>query len=149
MVGGRQQCRLFFAQHTRWFHELSERTIDIEKREEGAWVKDPPEWPGLELKVRGAGNRTGQVAAEARNAVPQADRRHFVRKIACASREFAARYRCSTGAASSDDGNPEPFTNYPPGVFDRRAMPFVYAVMWAANTVAEQRQDEIEDDAKN
>ena len=27
--------------------KLSERTIDIEKREEGAWVKDPPEWPGL------------------------------------------------------------------------------------------------------
>jgi hypothetical protein len=23
-------------------------------------VKDPPEWPGLELKVRGAGNRDGR-----------------------------------------------------------------------------------------
>ena len=46
---GRQQCRPFSfgATNHKGVMKLSERTIDIEKREEGAWVKDPPDWSAL------------------------------------------------------------------------------------------------------
>jgi hypothetical protein len=37
--------------------KLSDRKIDLKKREDGAWVSDIPEFMDLELKVRGSGNK--------------------------------------------------------------------------------------------
>jgi hypothetical protein len=137
--------------------KLSERTIDIEKREEGAWVKDPPEWPGLELKVRGAGNRDwSRLQQKLESAVPRKrkvdgiflDPEDRLRIQRILLRDTAL---LDWRGIEDDAGNPEPFTKEAANKYltEPRYEPFVYAVMWAANTVAEQRQDEIEDDVKN
>ena len=37
--------------------KLSERKINVQAREDGAWVTDIPEFLDVELKVRGVGNK--------------------------------------------------------------------------------------------
>lgn len=135
--------------------KLSERKIDPVKREEGAWVKDIPEWDDLRLKVRGVGNKDWAKREQALiQAVPRA------RRINGLSRDDRDRINATLlldhalidwRGPEDDEGKPEPYskelaTKY---LTTPEYEPFRDAVMWAANVVAERGLAEIEADAKN
>lgn len=40
---------------------IKDQAISVEVREQGDWVENIPEWPGLRLKTRGIGNKDWRV----------------------------------------------------------------------------------------
>ncbi len=135
--------------------KLSERKIDPKKREEGAWVKNIPEWQDLELKVRGSGNRDWSRMEQALiNAVP---RKRRMNGLDAEDRERINGILLLNTALldwkgiEDDAGNPEPYSKEVAKKYLMQAEfePFRNAVLWAATVVAEQGQSEIEEDAGN
>ena len=135
--------------------KLSDRKIDTKKREEGAWVKDIPEFLDLELKVRGAGNKDwAKLEQKLIQAVPRQRRTNGL--------EAEDRLRINGilvrdtslldwRGIEDDEGKPEPYSKVAAGKYltDPQYEAFVYACVWAANVVAEQGIAEVEQDAKN
>jgi hypothetical protein len=135
--------------------KLSERKINVQAREDGAWVKDIPEFLDVELKVRGVGNKDwARMEQKLIAAVPRQ------RRVNGLEPEDRLRINgilirdCSLldwkGIENGND-EPEPYSKEAANKYltDPQYEAFVWACMWAANTVAEQRQEEIEQDAKN
>ena len=134
---------------------LSDRKIDLKKREEGAWVKDIPEFMDVELKVRGVGNKDwARMEQKLIAAVPRQ------RRINGLEPEDRLRINgilirdtslLDWKGIENGTGEPEPYSKEAANKYltDPEFEAFVWACLWAANTVAEQRQEEIEQDAKN
>lgn len=135
--------------------KLSERKIDPAKREDGAWVKDIPEWDELRLKVRGIGNKDWAKRSQALvQAVPRA------RRVNGLLRDDADRINgillldhalIDWRGLEDDEGKPEPYSKDLAKKYltQPEYEPFRDAVMWAASVVAERGTAEIEADAKN
>lgn len=135
--------------------KLSERKIDLQKREEGAWVTDIPDWQGLSLKVRGSDNKDwARMENKLWNAVPRArkingrDPEDVERINAILLRETSL---LDWRGVDDDDGKPEPYSKTAADKYltPLEMEPFRRAVMWAAVMVAEIGRAELEDDAKN
>jgi len=135
--------------------KLSDRKIDLRKREEGAWVKDIPEFMDVELKVRGVGNRDwARMEQKLIAAVPRQRRvnglepedRLRINGILIRDTSLLDWRGIENGTGESEPYSKEAANKY---LTDPEFEAFVWACMWAANTVAEQRQEDIEQDAKN
>lgn len=135
--------------------KLSERKIDMKKREEGAWVKDIPDWLDLELKTRGAGNKDWArmeqkliLAVPRQRRVNGLDPEDRLRINGILVRDTAL---LDWRGIEDDDGKPEPYSKAAANKYltDPQYEAFVYACVWAANAVAEQGVAEVEQDAKN
>jgi hypothetical protein len=135
--------------------KLSDRKINLKKREEGAWVKDIPEFEDVELKVRGVGNRDwARMEQKLIAAVPRQ------RRLIGLEPEDRLRINgilirdCSLldwRGIENGTGAAEPFSKEAANKYltNPEYEAFVWACVWAANVVAEQGQEEIEADAKN
>lgn len=135
--------------------KLSERKIDLKMREDGAWVKDIPDWDDLKLKVMGTGNKTWAKREQALiSAVPRARRMNGLQKE---DRDringILLRDHCLLDwrGVEDEEGKPEPFSKEAANKYltSPEYEPFRDAVLWAASYVAERGQAEIEEDAGN
>jgi len=136
--------------------KLSDRKINVQAREDGAWVKDIPEFLDVELKVRGVGNRDwARMEQKLNAAVPRQRKVNGLLQPDDRLRVYGILLRDTSlldwKGIEDDSGNPEPYSKEAANKYltDPQYEAFVWACMWAANTVAEQRQEEIEQDAKN
>jgi len=135
--------------------KLSDRKIDLQKREEGAWVSSIPDFEDLELKVRGIGNKDWArmeqklIAAVPRqrriNGLEPEDRRRINAILIrdCSLLDWRG--------MENGNGEPEPYSKEAADKYltNPEYESFVWACIHAASVVADQRQEEIEDDAKN
>jgi hypothetical protein len=147
---------VFFAQHNDGgFMRLSDRKIDLKKREEGAWVTDIPEFMDVALKVRGSGNKDwARMEQKLIAAVPRQRRvnglepEDRLRINGILVRDTSL---LDWRGIENGDGTAEPYSKQTAGKYltDPQYEAFVWACVWAANVVAEQGRDEIEQDAKN
>ena len=135
--------------------KLSDRKIDLQRREEGAWVKDIPEFMELELKVRGSGNKDWARMEQKRIAAVPRQRRVNGLEPEDRLRINAILVRDTSlldwRGIENGTGEPLPYSKEVANTYltDPQYEAFVWACVWAANVVAEQGQAEIEDDAKN
>lgn len=135
--------------------KLSERKIDPKKREDGAWVKEIPEWDDLKLKTRGVGNKDWAKREQALiQAIPRARRMNGL------SPDDRARINgillrdhgvTDWRGLEDDDGKPESYSKELANKYltEPEYEPFRDAALWAATVVAERGLAEIEEDAKN
>ena len=134
---------------------LSDRKIDLKKREEGAWVTDIPEFMEVALKVRGSGNKDwARMEAKLIAAVPRQRRVNGLEPEDRLRINGTLVRECSLldwDGIDDDEGNPQPFSKEAASKYltDPQYEAFVWACVWAANVVAEQGQEELEQDAKN
>lgn len=157
MAGGRQQCRPFYSDaiNHKGVMKLSDRKIDLQKREEGAWVKDIPEFGDLELKVRGQGNKAwARMEQKLIAAVPRQRRANGLDPEDLLRINATLVHKCSLldwRNMENGDGTEEPYSEEAAKkyLYDPQYELFVGACIYAARVVAEQNQVEIEDDAKN
>jgi len=135
--------------------KLSDHKIDLKKREEGAWVTDIPDFLDLALKVRGSGNKDwARMEAKLIAAVPrqrrvnglEPDERLRINSILVRETSLLDWRGIENGT-----GEPLPYSKEAANKYltDPEYEAFVWACIWAANVVAQQGQDEIEQDAKN
>jgi len=135
--------------------KLSDRKIDLQKREQGAWVSDIPEFMDLELKVRGSGNKDwARMEQKLIAAVPRQRRVNGLEPEDRLRINAILVRDCSLldwRGIENGDGAAEPYSKEAANKYltDPQYEAFVWACVWAANVVAEQGQAEIEDDSKN
>lgn len=130
--------------------------IDVEKLEQGAWVDNIPEMGGLRLKTRGQNNRDWRrLQTKLIAAIPRQKRLGALdpdegdRITAILLRDTAL---LDWDGIDGPDGNPLPFSKEQ--VFEYLTNPaygrkFLLAATYAAENVAEQREEEAEQDSKN
>jgi hypothetical protein len=130
--------------------------IDIERLEQGAWVDNIPEMGELRLKTRGAENRDWRkLQAKLIAGIPRQKRLNLLDPDE-ADRISAILLRDTAlldwdGIVDAED-NPVPFSKEQAfeyltnKAYGRR---FLLAATYAAQFVAEQREEEAEQDAKN
>jgi hypothetical protein len=136
--------------------KMSAIAIDPNRRELGAWVKDIPDLPGVELKVRGSD------CAEARKLrtvlIEQIPRARRLRgRIAQEDRdeiETAVLHRVllqDWRGIEDDDDKPEAYSKDKALAYltDPRFTTFRNGVIWATNVVAEDQEAGTEADAGN
>jgi hypothetical protein len=135
--------------------KLSERRIDLKKREEGAWVTDIPDMGDLKLKVRGTGNKDwARMEQKLIAAVPrqrrlnglEAEDRLRINGILIRDCSLLDWRGMENGDGQSEPYSREAATKY---LTDPELEAFVWACLYAANVVAEQGQAEVEADSKN
>jgi hypothetical protein len=135
--------------------KLSDRKINLQKREEGAWVTDIPEFMDVALKVRGAGNKDwARMESKLIAAVPrqrranglEAEDRLRINGILVRDTSLIDWRGIENGT-----GEPLPYSKEMANKYltDPEYEAFVWACVWAANVVAEQGREEIEQDAIN
>jgi len=135
--------------------KLADRKIDLKKREEGAWVKDIPEFMDVELKVRGVGNKDwARMEQKLIAAVPRQRRTNGLEpedRLRINGILIRDTSLLDWRGIENGTGEPEPYSKEAANKYltDPQYEAFVWACLWAANTVAEQREEEVEHDAKN
>lgn len=130
--------------------------IDLEKLEQGAWIGDLPEMGPLRLKTRGSNNRDWRkLQAKLIAAVPRQKRvgsldpDEFDRITAILLRDTAL---LDWDGLEDPEGNPLPYSKEQ--AFEFLTNPaygrkFLVAAVQAADTVADIREEDAEQDAKN
>lgn len=131
--------------------------IDVEKLEQGAWVDNIPEMGALRLKTRGSNNRDWRrLQNKLIAAVPRQKRMagsmdpdEFDRITAILLRDTAL---LDWDGLEDLDGKPLPYSKEQ--AFEYLTNPeygrkFLAAAIHAADMVAEQREEDAEQDAKN
>lgn len=135
--------------------KISERRIDLQKREQGAWVGDIPEWQGVRFKVRGVGNKDwARLEARLINAVPRQQR---INGLEPKERDRINALLLSETSLmdweglEDDNGTPLPFSKELAVQYltNPEYEPFRQAVMLAANIVADRDRGEVEAIAGN
>ena len=135
--------------------KLSDLAIDLKIREEGDWVRDLPGYGELELKVRGSGNKDwARMEQKLLAAVPRQRRKNGLEPDDRLRINALLCCECSLldwRGIDDQDGNPVPYSKELAKKFltDPQYENLVTACLVAASLVAEQRKEEIEDDAKN
>ena len=135
--------------------KLSDHKIDLKKRDEGAWVKDIPDFMDLELKVRGSGNKDwARMEAKLIGAVPRQRRANGLEpedRLRINSILVRETSLLDWRGIENGTGEPLPYSKEAANKYltDPEYEAFVWACVWAANVVAQQGHDEIEQDAKN
>lgn len=130
--------------------------IDIEKLEQGAWVGDLPEMGGLRLKTRGSNNRDWRklqskliAAVPRQKRIGSLDPDEFDRITAILLRDTAL---LDWEGLENVDGTPLPYSKeqaYEYLTNPEYGRKFLAAAIYAADMVAEQREEDAEQDAKN
>lgn len=130
--------------------------IDIEKLEQGAWVDNIPEMGSLRLKTRGSNNRDWRrmqnkliAAIPRQKRVGNLDPDEFDRVTAVLIRDTAL---LDWDGLENTDGSPLPFSKEQAYEFlsnPAYGRKFLTAAIYAADMVAELREDEMEQDSKN
>ena len=134
---------------------LSDRKINLQVREEGGWVKDIPEFGDLELKVRGSGNKDwAKLEQKLIAAVPRQRRANGLEsedRLRINGQLILNTSLLDWRGMENGDGTPEAFSKEAAKKYltNPEYEAFVWACVWAAGIVAEQKQSEVEDDAKN
>jgi hypothetical protein len=136
--------------------KISDRAINPTMREEGAWIKNIPEWDGLKLKVRGSGNKDWDALQDTLiRAIPR--KRRMVGGLEATDRKringllLLNTSLLDWSGLDDAEGRPEPYSKE----LARKYLttpefePFMDAVLWAANMVAEIGQQELEEDVGN
>jgi hypothetical protein len=137
------------------FMKLSDRKIDLKKREEGAWVTDIPEFMEVALKVRGSGNKDwARMEAKLIAAVPRQRRVNGLEpedRLRINGALILNTSLLDWRGIENGTGEPQPYSKEAASKYltNPEYEAFVWACVWAANVVAEQGQDELEQDAKN
>lgn len=136
--------------------KLSELKVDPQRIENGAWVDNIPEMEGLRLKVRGAFNADWRkLQSRLVAAVPRQKRARGQLDPAEQDRVMSIVLRDACllewDGIEGDDGQPLPYSKEKATelLTDPQYGKFREAVIWAANTVADQRESDIEEDVKN
>ena len=135
--------------------KLSDRKINLQAREDGAWVKDIPEFLDVELKVRGVGNKDwARMEQKLIAAVPRQRRVNGLEPEDRLRINAILVRDCSLldwRGIENGTGEPLPYSKETANKYltDPQYEAFVWACVWAANVVAEQGQAEIEADSKN
>jgi len=136
--------------------KLSALKIDPARIEQGTWIDDIPDMPGVELKVRGFGNTDDKrIQAAAYDALPRAKK--IRGKLDADDAEKIMNERllgailCDWKGLEQDDGQP---LQYAPDVAealitDPAYSRFRQSVIWAAGIVGEEAAADLETDAKN
>lgn len=135
--------------------KISDRKIDPQKKEDGAWVENIPNWENLRLKTRGVGNRQwARMEMTLLNGVPR-KRRFNGLELEDRNRINGMLLRDTAlldwANMEDEDGNPLPYSRELADKYltSPEYEPFRDAALYAATFVAEQGENEIEDDAKN
>ncbi len=136
--------------------DLGKNRVDVKKREEGDWVGDIPEFPGLRLKTRGSENKdwrrlsmklATQNSRKRRLNGGIIDPEELDKINAILLRDTAL---LDWEGPTNTDGTPLPFSKEKAYEYlSNPANGFIYAAIYAANVVAENMYDETEADAKN
>lgn len=136
--------------------KMSAIAIDPERRELGAWVKDIPDLPGVELKVRGSdcadARKLRTVLIEQ---IPRARRlRGRISQEDQDAIEIAVLHRVllqDWSGIEDDDDKPLAFSKELALQYleDPRFTTFRRGVIWATNVVAEDQEAGMEADAGN
>jgi len=135
--------------------KLSDHKIDLKKREEGAWVTDIPDFQDLALKVRGSGNKDwARMEAKLIAAVPRQRRTNGLEpddRLRINSILVRETSLLDWRGIENGTGEPLPYSKEAANKYltDPEYEAFVWACIWAANVVAQQGEEEIEQDAKN
>src|SRR6185369_14125792 len=135
--------------------KLSDRKIDLKKREEGAWVSDIPEFMDLELKVRGSGNKDwARMEQKLIAAVPRQRRVNGLEPEDRLRINAILVRDCSLldwRGIENGTGELVPYSKEAASqlLADAQYESFVWACVHAASVVAQQGKDELEEDAKN
>lgn len=136
--------------------KMSEITIDPERQETGGWVKDIPEMPGVELRVRGNDCKEANKLRDALiDQIPRSRRvggkvnpkdRHEI-ATAVLHRVVLLDWR----GIEDDHDQPEPYSKERALTYlsEARYQRFREGVIWAGNVVADQQKAAIEDDVGN
>ena len=131
--------------------DIKGRRIDVDKREQGDWVENIPEWGDLRLKVRGINNADyRKLQAKLLETVPRQKR---LRGTIEPEEQDRILNTCLLNTCLldwenlSDGGQPVPFSKETARsfLFDPEMEPFREAVAFAARVVAEQQDETIED----
>jgi hypothetical protein len=134
--------------------KISERKIDIQKRDHGAWMDNLPDAGDLRVKVRGVGNRDwDRLQNKLLAAVPRAkkmngldpeerDRIYPILLVKTILLDWEN--------LEDDDGNPIPYSQEKAlELLTDPTLNLKEIVLYAANNVAEQVREDGEADAKN
>lgn len=136
--------------------KLTEIKIDSTKRDNADWVDNIPELQGVRLKVRAAENKDWRKLRQV--LVDSIPRKYKVggrlrpedqdNLISTLLRDAAL---VDWEGLENEDGSPLPYSKEAAGkfLFDPDLEKFRDGVMYAANVVAEQYANEVEDIAKN
>ncbi len=132
--------------------KLSDLKIDSARAEQGAWVGDIPDMPGLRLRVRGFGNTDDKrVQAEAVEALPRAQRIRgrldAAAQDAVMTRRLLDAILTGWDGLEGDDGQPLAYSRETAEqlLANPDYAPFRGAVIWAASIVAEDKAAELKD----
>lgn len=136
--------------------KLSEAKIDVVVQEQGDWVDNIPELPGVRIKTRGAGNKSWRRRQQQLfDTIPrhkkvggridpeELDRVATALVLDCGIIDWEG--------LEDDEGKPIPFTKEMASKLfnDPTLAKLREGAVWAANIVAEQRNAEVEDVVKN
>jgi hypothetical protein len=136
--------------------KMKDMAVDSGRAEEGAWVDDIPDMEGLRLKVRGANNKDWRkLQQKLIQAIPR--KRRMSGNL---DPEDADRITnlCLLNTSlldwdgfDGDDDKPLPYSQETAKTLltDPDYRRFRDAVAWAANWVAEQSKEDVEEDAGN
>lgn len=136
--------------------KLSDLKVNVAAIEQGAWVDDIPELPGLRLKVRGFGNADDRRIQDieyqrlprnlrVRGNVPSATTDIIMTK------RLLGAILIDWDGLTGDDDKPLPYSKETAETLltDKAYMPLRNAVIWAASVVADETKTEQEADLKN
>jgi hypothetical protein len=136
--------------------KLSESVVNVQAIEDGAWVDNIPELPGVRIKTRGSNNKAWRrKSASLFDTIPrnkkvgnrvdpdELDRIMTTLLVECGIIDWEG--------IENDDGSPVPFSRDVAKklLADPQYVKLKDGVLWAATMVAEQRAGDIEDTIKN
>jgi hypothetical protein len=136
--------------------KLKDVAVDSGRAEEGAWVDNIPDMEGLRLKVRGSNNKDWRkLQQKLIQAIPR-KRRMSGQLEPEDSDDITTKCLLNTSlldwdGLDDDDGNPLPYSRETANklMTDPDYRRFRESVSWAANWVAEQSKEDVEEDAGN
>lgn len=136
--------------------KLSDLKVNAARAEQGAWVDDIPELPGIRLKVRGFGNSDDRrVQTRELETIPRHKRQRGRASDADQDRIMNARLKeailVDWEGLTDEAGAPLPMT---PELVDQLLTDpdfakFRFALIWAASIVAEDEAADEKADVKN
>lgn len=134
---------------------LKDTAISVEVRENGDWVDKIPDFPGLRLRVRGAGNKDWRKLRD--KLIADIPRHKRIDGITAEDGDkVTATLLVETSlldwdGLEDDDGKPLPFSKAQASEYlnNPEYEGFRNACLWAAGVVAERWRQDVETAAKN
>lgn len=136
--------------------KFSDGKINTEAQEKGDWVDNIPEMEGVRLKVRGSGNSDWRKLEHRLLAAVPRKKRVGGRLDPDEQDRITSECMFACGLIDwdgfeNDDGTALPYSKDVARklLFEPEYQRYRFGVLWACNVVAEQRNENVEDIAKN